>query len=278
MKFVCVCFLILSSLAASAQRLQIKERSKKAVTGSEFAKSINDSLLTIDKRELMILEEVHAGNIPGFYRKLVLITDKGIVRGRQHEISYYVLPDFLAIGSDDDYFYIPVRPALAQRIADLLGCSLPTRKMSDRIYKQANLKMIPEPIPPGKAMITVPMFVKHSLLVTEQRRKSLSGQPLGSLVAGNKKDIVISNKIGTPDGKSHVVIYGWHTQNGKPIQPLYNGHDADWVDYSHGVRLIQNKIWIDGKRKSLRRALKSTDFHVLLSDEGAIKNAYYPKH
>lgn len=277
MKFVCAWFLIVSSLTASAQRLHLKERSAKAVTGLAFAKSISDSLLSLNVRENLILKEVRAGNIPDFYRNLVLVTDKTIIRGRQHDISYYVLPDFLAIGSNDDYFYCPMRPALAQRVADHLGCSLPTRKMSDRIYEQANLKMIPEPIPPTKAMVTVPLFIKHSLLVTEQRNRSLPEHPLGSLVAGNKKDIVISNKIVTPDGKSHVVIYGWHKTGGKPIQPLYNGHDGDWADYSHGVRLIQDKIWIDGKRTSIREVLRSTDLHVLLSDEGVITNAYYPK-
>lgn len=136
--------------------------------------------------------------------------------------------------------------------------------------------MIPGPIPPTKAMITVPVFIRHSQLVNEQRSSSLAEYPLGSLVAGNKKDIVISNKIYTNDGKSHVVIYGWHKPDGKAIQPLYNGHDAGWADYSHGVRLIQNKVWVDGKITSIRKVLRSKEMHALLSDEGAIEKPYYP--
>src|SRR5690606_19285035 len=110
-------------------------------------------------------------------------------------IRYYVIPDFLAIGSDEDYFYCPMKPQLAQKVANLLKCSLPTRKISNRIYQSAVVKMVPEPIPPSPAMITVPVFEKHNQLVQTQRKQSQTRYPLGSLVAGNKKDVVISNKI-----------------------------------------------------------------------------------
>ena len=46
--------------------------------------------------------------------------------------------------------------------------------------------------------------------------------------------------------KQHrVAIYGWHTLDGKPIQPVYAGHVNWYVDYSHGIRLIAKKVKID---------------------------------
>ena len=46
-------------------------------------------------------------------------------------------PDYLAVGSDDDFFRMPMTPVLGQQLADLTGCSLPTRKMVAAIYAQA---------------------------------------------------------------------------------------------------------------------------------------------
>jgi len=52
---------------------------------------------------------------------------------------YYVLPDYLAVGSDQNYFLCPMTPILAQRIADYAECTLPTRKMVNEIYFQAKV-------------------------------------------------------------------------------------------------------------------------------------------
>ena len=42
-----------------------------------------------------------------------------------------VMPDYLAVGSDDDFVRMPMRPQTAQQIADAFGCVLPTRKIVD---------------------------------------------------------------------------------------------------------------------------------------------------
>lgn len=276
MKALACCFLVCISFSLSAQRLKIKHRAGQALSGSAFAASIKDSTLSLDQREELIFKEIKSGNIPDFYRKLTLIKDTATIRGNTRSVRYYVLPDFLAIGSDADYFYCPMRPELAQRVAKLLKCSMPTRKMSDRIYQNAAVKMVPEPIPPSPRMITVPVFMDHDKLVHTQRAASLAAYPLGSLVAGNKKDVVISNKIYAPDGKPRVVIYGWHKPDGKAIQPLYNGHTSIHVDYSHGIRMVQNKIWIDGKKSTIQKVLQSAELNPLLSDEGIIEKPFYP--
>lgn len=270
-------FLTIFPFTVHSQSLKLKNRKSSAVTGSQFAKTIADSTLSAEERERKIYRQVRHGNVPSFYRSLVLLDDSLLANGRVIRIRYYVLPDFLAIGSNDDYFYVPMRPGTAQKVGRLLKCSLPTRKISDRIYQAASVKMVPQPIPPSAAMTTVPVFMTHSAMVRAQRNQYLERYPLGALVAGNKKDVVISNKM-VKDGNLRVVIYGWHQPNGKAIQPLYNGHTADWADYSHGVRLVQKKVWVDGKRMKISRILKSPELHGLLSDEGVLAHIRYPQN
>src|SRR5439155_19018027 len=65
------------------------------------------------------------------------------------------------------------------------------------------------------------------------------------------------------------VIYGWHYPSGTPIQPLYNGHEETYADYSHGVRLVQNSITYDGAPNTITNILTNPNLAGLLSDEGA---------
>lgn len=147
--------------------------------------------------------------------------------------------------------------------------------MVDQIYEQAKIKLTPAPIPPTKAMTTVPIFIKHSNSVQQQLIPYLTQHNESELTAGNKKDIIISNKIYT-EKTAKVVIYGWHQLNGKAIQPVYNKHSNTWADYSHGVRLIQNKILVNGKKTELQKILADQKMYLLLSDEGVIQKSYYP--
>jgi len=76
---------------------------------------------------------------------------------------------------------------------------------------------------------------------------------LGTLVAGHKKDVVICGKLAATPGK--VGIYGWHTSAGKPIQPLYTGHADSWADYSHGIRLVQLGMEVNGTSTTVPKVL-----------------------
>lgn len=278
MKYLLLSLLTIGHFNSIGQELKLRNRSSLALSGSQFSKSIRDDALSLADRERIIFNEIKSGNIPDFYRKLQELRDTLTVHGNKHTIRYYVLSDFFAIGSNEDYFYCPMKPQLAQKVADLLKCSLPTRKISDKIYRNATVKMVPEPIPPSPQMITIPVFEKHNTLVNTQRKLTVDQYPLGSLVAGNKKDVIISNKIYNHKGILKVVIYGWHKPDGKAIQPLYNGHNTIHVDYSHGIRMVQKKIWVDGKKTSLQKVLRSENLHPLLSDEGMIASPVYPKN
>lgn len=261
---------------AEAQTLDLPPRPVDALSRDEIIALITP--LPREAREDSLFRLVTSGNVPSFLRTLVAVTARATIKGAERTLTYYVTPDYLAVGPDDRSFLIPMTPLLAQRIADALQCTLPTRKMVNDIYQAAPLKLAPSPIPPSAAMITVPVFAQHDSIVWSQRQPVLGGFPQGTLVGGTKKDVVISNRIRT-DLKAGVpkpvVIYGWHQLNGSPIQPLYNGHGETYADYSHGIRLIQNAVLLDGSSTTVTAILQDNTLCTLLSDEGAIARPRY---
>lgn len=257
---------------ACSQTLSVPPRLTNALKGSKFAESI--ASLDLTNREIKIYEQVALGNVPDFLRKLAPVDVLCTNGGKTNSATYHVTPDYLAIGSDDDYFLTPLTPIAAQKIADLLHCSLPTKKIVDDIYSAAEVKLAPSPIPPSPAMSTVPVFIQHNTTVREQRNKQLKEHPLGALVAGHKKDVVISNRLQEKPGR--VAIYGWHKLDGKPIQPLTVVHRDTYADYSHGIRLVQLSATVDGATKSIPEILADPNLASLLSDEGVILNPKYP--
>jgi hypothetical protein len=272
-------FVLIFSLAlmteVGAQTLQFRKGGKDLPGGAAFARSISDTSLSLQQREKIVYRMIKRGDLPGFLHAMTPVSDSALIKGRMVHILYYVAPDYLSIGNDTDFLYMPMTPMLAQRVANKLHCSLPTRKMVDNIYKQAVIKLTPQPIPPSAAMITVPVFSAHTDSVMKQLSPFLALHSQSTLTAGDKKDIVISNKIyGEPTPR--VVIYGWHKPDGKAIQPLYNKHKNTWADYSHGVRLVQNKVLVDGTPTTLQKVLADPDLCILLSDEGVIDRDFYP--
>lgn len=244
----------------------IPPRPANAPGGKAFAEHVVH--LPPPAREAAIFEEIARGNVPDFLRKFHPITVAfASPDGTNHEATYEVMSDYLAVGSDDDFFRIPMTPATATRIAEAFGCSLPTRKIVDDVYASAEVKLEPKPLGPPRE--TIERFLEHHAMIEEQRK----GRPLGKLIAGIKKDVVISNRLKEKPNK--VAIYGWHKLDGKPIQPLYAGHADHYVDYSHGIRLVKREMTVDGKTMSVEDVLKDPNLCAAISDEGVI-DARYP--
>jgi hypothetical protein len=256
---------LLLTLAASTpvRPIDLPPRPLGAPGGTEFARSI--SALPLKEREERIVAALTQGNVPTFLRSFVPVT----VAAGPLSATFEVAPDYLAVGSDDDYFLAPLTPSSAQAVADRLGCTLPTPRMVDEIYASAKVKLTPSPIPPSPEMTTVPVFLRHNAVVLAQRKEF----PPGMLVAGHKKDVVISNRVFLTRGK--VAIYGWHTAPGKPIQPLYTGHGDSWVDYSHGVRLVRRQMTVNGQTRTIDEVLADRALAPLLSDEGVMARSRY---
>jgi hypothetical protein len=246
---------------------QIPSRSNGSKTGSEFMNYILN--MTFAQREPLILAEFKKGNIPDFYRtfKEVQISYGG------HICKFRVMPDYLAIGSNEDFCRIPMGPKTAQEIADYYGCTMPTSKMVDTTWKTATVKL--EPVthtPVGNANELVSMFITHNNEIEQQRLAS--GKQLGELVGGIKKDVVITNKLASEPTK--VAIYGWHHLDGTYWQPLTTVHINTYVDYSHGVRLVNNLAYLDGSPKNIQEILKDASLYKILSDEsGVMTQPYY---
>jgi len=261
--------LLVMAVSARGQTLPLPPRPVGAPSGTQFINLITPLALT--EREHWIYAQVISGNVPDFLRVLVPIHVNAVIGGTAHTATFYAAPDYVAIGTDADYFLEPMTPLLAQRLCDRLGCTPPTRKMVNQIWTNAAVKLNPQPIPPSGAMITVPVFADHNTMVWTQRATFTSSFPLGALVSGDKKDVVISTLIysnlhsGVP---KPVVIYGWHYTSGDPIQPLYNGHEETYADYSHGLRLVQNAMTVDGAPNTVTNVLTSPILAALLSDEG----------
>lgn len=255
-----------------AQGLVLPPRNTNAPDGDSFVKRI--ATLDLAQRDEAVASEFLAGNVPDFLRKFRPVAVTNVVDGVTNVATFQVAPDYIAIGSDENYFLAPVSPATAQRIADRVDCTLPTRKMVDAIYAAAEVKLAPSPIPPSPTMTTVPVFARHNETVRAQRLALAHAHPLGALVAGHKKDLVISARLAGVTNR--VAIYGWHQTNGAPIQPLYLGHAWWWVDYSQGVRLVSQTMVVNGESKSVREVLADPELCGLISDEGAITNARYP--
>ena len=263
--------LLCATTAAASPTLNLPPRPLHAPAGSVLIQRLTP--LGLEEREQEIFAQIAAGNVPDFLRQLCPVTTTNVASGHTNSATFYVAPDYLAVGSDTDSFLTPLTPATAQRIADLVHCSLPTRKVVDAIYAAAEVKLPPAPIPPSPAMTTMPVFAEHNAMVRTQRAVFLMTAPLGALVSGAKKDVVVTPKLATATNR--VAIYGWHRTNGLPIQPLYLGHTAAWVDYSHGIRLVHATVQVNGSPRSLNEILANTELASLLSDEGAFTSSRY---
>jgi len=253
---------------STAPQPQLPPRPKDAVGGSQFMKSIE--ALSLDDREAAILREIVSGNFPEFLRVFKTVPIGGsLTPGRENiTASFDVMPDYLAVGSDADFVRIPMTPQTAQQIADRFECTLPTRKMVDAIDRVAEVHVSPRPMTREREAIAT--FVEHNRIIEEQR----SGRPLGLLVIGAKKDVVLTPRIF--ERPQRLAIYGWRQLNGQPIQPLTIVHWNRYVDYSHGVRLVRDKIAIAGSSGKISDLLADPDRCALVSDEGPMNPPRYP--
>jgi len=246
----------------------IPPRALQALTGSQFA----DSVANVDRqqRERAILGQFFEGNLPGFLRKLAPVKlSYRLDSGKTLAATIFVLPEYLAIGSDSDFLRIPMNLHTAVAIANRFGFVLPTKKMVDAIYVQSTCRFTPQPLPAGPQMMSTEYYQVHNAMIDQQSQTR--DFPFGALSSGHKKDVVITNRLTKRPGQ--IAIYGWHRGAGAPIQPLSTVHGAGYADYSHGIRLVGRMAMIDGALRSVHDVLRDSVLANVLSDEGAIRLA-----
>ena len=226
--------------------------------------------LSEDHRERTIRQELLAGNLPGFLRRLLPTTlDARRADGRPVRLTLCVLADYLGLGSDDDFLLVPMGLDSALAVAAQFGFTLPTRRIVDLIYQQASVRLLPQPLPAGDRMRSTAYLERHGALV--ERQRAASGATPGALTAGHKKDLVLSERLWQQPGR--VAIYGWQRADGTPIQTLSTVHGARYADYSHGVRLISQTVFVDGRATSIFDVLADVQLAPLLSDEVPLPRA-----
>jgi hypothetical protein len=219
-------------------------------------------------RDAAIVAEALRGNVPDHLRALQPVRFTGRIGGRPAEIVICVTPDYLAVGSSDDHVRVPLGLPAALQVADAYDMMLPTTRMVDAIYAQADLRLSPRPMTPGPQMSSTDYFHRHDATLDGQLDDA--GAAPGMLVAGHKKDVVIANRLARARGR--VAIYGWHRSAGDPIQPLSTVHGEYYADYSHGIRLVSRTAFLNGRPVDLRALLTDASYAGLLNSDGVLSS------
>lgn len=241
MRFYALFFIFFFSACTSPPKLSSPVSIRSEQGGEALYKKLSG--LGWRDRDSIIIHEIISGNRPGFLNKLVPVRVHLSDSSMQGVLTIFVTADYLSIGTNSDWARVPMTPMAAQKIADSLNCSLPTPEIVDLIWQAAEVKLEPMPL---YAHRDSGLIFWHHHLIIEGLRKGQKG-----LIAGIKKDIVISPKPVTEKRTDRVAIYGWHHLTGVPIQPIYKGHVNWYVDYSHGVRLVYKKARWKGRWISL---------------------------
>lgn len=264
-----------------------------ALTGHEFIQKVQD--MGFWDMEEQTVAQILAGNVPSALKKFRKITYTVTIRHRyqsytlegfpdgpvknethKYKVEMWVLPDYLAVGNDQDFVRMPMGPLAAQRVADSLYCSLPTTFLSDRIDEVSEGRIEIFPFRPVGDRNMKPLCFEDSNNAINALMRS-KGLKFGQFVSGLKKDVVLTTRLeNEPDYYRHVAIYGWFHQDGHPQQPLFIRHGNFYSDYSHGIRLIYRTIKIDGKGYDLRAVLEDPFLFRLVSKEDVpFKRASY---
>jgi hypothetical protein len=243
----------------------IPSRKANALSGSEFFRRIS-SVKSASEIDDYVCQEILSGNIPDFLRNFVAIN----VESGGNKLTYNVMPNYLCVGSDEDWVMAPLGAVAAQRVADAFGCTLTTKKMANQIYNAADVKLTASPIPPSSRMTQNSAFLEHSDKVKSQ----MQGKNQSKLFAGHKKDVILSNNAGK-NGK--LGIYGFFDKGGKAIQSGdISPHDINYRDYSHGIRLVDRNATLNGKQVDLLNdVIKSPQYSGLVIDGGPLTVSPY---
>jgi hypothetical protein len=229
--------------------------------GTDIIKLFSNKTGSAREQEIARLLDMEA--LPAFLDNMKPIT----VTSGGRTLVYYVMPDFLCLGQDTDFFHIPMTPPAAKSWMQKNNFSLPTKTMANQIFKQCEVKV--RPFTFGSLSKEVQnLRMENTAVYVDQSKKiqAVIGSNLGKLIAGHKKDVVLSN--GILAHPHNVAIYGWFDSRGKAIQGLnYESHVVGYVDYSHGLRMVSNVCYLDGVETSLQKIWSDPVLCTLIHDE-----------
>ena len=184
-------------------------------------------------------------------------TNPVVIEGGGHRATFLVSTDYAGVETDTGYFRLPATPKVYERVAEAHGWALPFPELVDATHRTVPRASRGEP----RSMSVrngVPSWIAHNAAI-EDELNALPHTRL-PLVVGRKKDVVVGQ--GNPRGAKKpphlsVVIYGWHSREGKPIQSVFDAHAVGYLDYSHGWRPVSRGVDVDGVIR---------DYHDVLAD------------
>lgn len=246
-------------------------------SGREWVRTLPDR--NSDAREDAIIAAVRAGFFQSLAWQPIEFTKDQI------RVRFFAATDALMLGATDPV-RVNARHGTAQLIADLLGCVLPTSRMSDLAWLAAHDlggDIPPQLLPADRHMASIARMVEHSDLVTKARRAR--GVPEGEMARDVGKDWVNTERLLEADGtvasstqegaQPAAANFGWHisaSSSKSPgklpvIQSVGLAHGFTHVDYSQVVTLYRADCEIDGRSRAVEEVLRDPRIAYLLSDE-----------
>jgi hypothetical protein len=261
--------------------------------GTSFVKSLptTDDLHARTTREELVLDAVENGvALPIEWLPLQL-------EAPGHQGVLFVSSDTLRFGeagpnadpTDWDWVRIALTATSAQQVADLLGVLLPTDRIADLVFGQADVVLTPHTQQVVTAT-TAAMLQHHAAIEAERNGRT-------GLLATVGKEWILGSELypaghpAHPLGPTGAINYGWHTTGpARPGQGPFQGrggfvlwqtrgfrHDRAHVDYSQWVpRLVHPRMIVDGAELATADVMMDARLAPLVSYDGPLPGTRYP--
>lgn len=195
-----------------------------------------------------------------------------------HKGVFVVAEDALSLGEPDDFFRCNFTYAASQHICDALGLVLPTSKMVDLVYSQAENVCEPRIQAPSAAMSSTNAMVKHSSDIN----RLLDGKGSGLTCNVGKWWVISKEAFALP---SRAVNYGWFS-NSSPYrsanglrhvwQPVSTAHNFYHRDYSQVLVPVWKEMLVDGVVVPIEYVISNPELCRMISYDGPLSSMHHP--
>lgn len=270
------------------------------MTGSEFLKQVWD--VRIPMLSKLGLNEMLKGNMPSFLDDRIACHTEAVIDGGYYRLTYYVKPNYLAIGTDEDYVLWPLSIIDLQNFCNaqmVTSVSDPndqtpkwfiaTKKLVLNNWYASACKIPPQALGASADMTWPVKIQQEQKQINEQMLKK--GCKLTAFCRAKKAYISapkMANDGSTGGPKTEGILHftGWYgfekiipdervvgSFNGMPVYGVQAGdetgnHEASYADYSHGCDVIYYDCDVNGMQFTFDELCTHPKLHVLVSDEG----------
>ena len=219
-----------------------------------------------------------------------------LIKNKSNRVDYYWVPltcgriklqvfgDALKI----DGVRINITARTKQKIADMLGATLPTARICDLIWHSADIRINPRP---QSISSTTAAMINHSKGIDSCLKDSVHTEKLISTVG---KYWIIDNKLSRPRIPNQACNYGWHFEGSsfqgikgncnqsllkdpktgiywRLIQPASFHHNSSHTDYSQICILVSRQCWVNEKEMDILDVLKDPELSSLINHDGVLR-------